>query len=420
MRKSLLMPKLGLTMEEGALIEWMRAPGDSFQSGDGLFVIETEKVATEIAADHAGRLEKILVAAGETVPVGTAVAYWDDGELQPARMQSSKAPEASVTSVAPAVLTTEPELALQPQARPAVEQVLGNNPAQSQARIIATPYARVVAKQARIDLGEVVGSGPNGRIRASDVEAWIDRAAPSACPAQFSSAQGAAHTLEKASATQSTMARRLVAAKQETPHFYLAAEAEVSGLLDLRAALNAKGGVPRLTLTHFLLASVCRALRDVPDANRVWRQEGIVRFHHCDVGIAVNTTRGLLVPVVRNSSAPGFQQLVQQSEHVIQRARDGVLNAADLGGGAVTISNAGMFNVTYMTPIINPGQSLILGVGAIRELFRPLPDGQPGLRRELGLVLAADHRLHDGVSGMQFLNAVIGYLEQPLPLLFDV
>jgi pyruvate dehydrogenase E2 component (dihydrolipoamide acetyltransferase) len=215
---------------------------------------------------------------------------------------------------------------------------------------------------------------------------------------------------------QSTIARRLTQAKQQVPHFYLAAEAEVTRLDALRLELNALPGYPRITMTHLLAAAVGRALQALPEFNRVWTDDAIVSFDTCDVGVAVNTDRGLLVPVVRDAGRPSFRDLAKATQAAVEKARAGALTGPDMAGGAISISNAGMFNVTYMTPIINPGQSLILGVGSVREVFRPDAEGKPSLRRELGLVLAGDHRIFDGVSGLRFLNAVVLGLEKPLGL----
>ena len=214
------------------------------------------------------------------------------------------------------------------------------------------------------------------------------------------------------------MARRLTAAKQQIPHFYLAAEAEVSRLLELRRELNAAGQGPRLTLSHLVVAAVARALRELPLANRVWTDEGIQAFDCVDVGVAVSSERGLLVPVVRGIGEADLASIARRTSAVVERARTGALTPQDMGGGAITVSNAGMYEVSWMTPIINPGQAMILGVGSVRELFRPDAQGQPALRREIGLVLAADHRLIDGVAALGFLNRVIAHLRDPLSLLY--
>ncbi len=394
MRSELLMPKLGLTMTEGALVEWMLAPGAAFKTGDGIFVVETDKVASEVPADHDGVLLEVLVPVGEMVQVGTVIGYVDDGL-------------AGSTSSQPA--------AAAPASTPPVVQ-------SGESRRFSTPLARRLAAQLAVPLADVAGSGPRGRIKAADVraaQAGQTRTAAAVSPPTPVGATrpAAAVTKTKPTPTQATMARRLTQAKQQIPHFYLAAEAEVTKLMALRTELNAMPGYPKLTLTHLLVAAVGRALRELPELNRVWTDDGIVSFASCDVGVAVNAGRGLLVPVVPDVAGRSLEGIARATQELVDKARNGELEAGQMSGGAISISNAGMFNVSWMTPIINPGQSMILGVGSVRELFRPDANGQPALRRELGLVLAADHRILDGVSGLKMLNAVIASLEKPLCLL---
>ena len=222
--------------------------------------------------------------------------------------------------------------------------------------------------------------------------------------------------LRAPTAMEATIAKRLTAAKQ-VPHFYLAVEAEVSALMDLRAQLNAAQSAQKFTLNHFVLAAVGRALAQMPQLNRVWTEAGIQTFAHSDVGMAVNTERGLLVPVLRSVGAKAVGDIARESREAIGKAQAGRLSAAEMAGGAITVSNAGMHQVSYMTSIINPGQAMILGVGSIREVFRPSKKGKPKLRREMGMVLSADHRVLDGVSALALLKHITDALENPLSLL---
>ncbi len=417
MRRELLMPKLGLTMTEGLLSEWVVPEGGAFQAGAPIFLVETEKVVTEIEAERSGVLLQIVVQAGETVPVGALVGYWDDSA-------------GAVDAPAPAVDVPAP----------AVDALQAGG-----VRIVATPLARRIAAAQGVDLATVSGSGPRGRIKAADVEA-ADRAAPaaSASTALASSAsavvtpvpsalavpgpgpgagagadarpQAPAHVTPVApTAVQLATAKRLTAVKASVPHFYLSLDVDVRRLLALRAELNGFG-IERLTLNHFIVAALGRALRDEPAANRVWIDDRILQFDTSDVGVAVDTGRGLFVPVLRDAGSLALVEVARRTQALVERAREGRLSAADTSGGAVTVSNAGMHGVAYMTPIINPGQAMILGAGSVRELFRPDAQGQPELRREIGLVLACDHRILDGVAGLRFLNRVASYLEQPLKL----
>lgn len=323
--QQLLMPKLGLTMTEGTVIEWPVAVGDTFARGAVCVVVETDKVANEIEAPDAGRLTKILVPTGETVPVGTVLAEWE----------------------------SDAQLAEVPADRPA----------------IAAPAATATAPLRR-----------------------------------------------KAEPMELAAARRLTAAKQTIPHFYLSTEIEVSALQTQRAQWNADGARPKLTLTYLFLAALAHTLAARPELNRIWDDDCLVDLPGVDLGVAVDTDRGLVVPVLRDAHRKSLSELASAAARLIARARSGELSPDEVGGGAVTLSNAGMFDVTYMGSIINPGQAAILGVGAERRRFRPDANGAPQLAREIGVVLSCDHRVLDGVRGLQLLNGVRERLEEPASL----
>ncbi|QII86539.1 2-oxo acid dehydrogenase subunit E2 [Bordetella hinzii] len=393
-RRELLMPKLGLTMTEGLVADWMVAPGQAFGAGQGVFVVETDKVANEIPAEAAGTLAEILVPAGQSAPVGAVLAYWEDGQAAGAGATARAAAPAGAATSAPA--TPAPAAAA---------------PAAAAVRIVASPLARRLARERGLDLAGVRGTGPRGRIVARDLPAASRAAAPEA-------AADDGYTRIAPTPLQATVARRLAQGKQETPHFYLAVEAEVSRLLALRRELNAQPGT-RLTINHFIVQAVARALRALPWANRVWQDGAILAFDRIDVGVAVDTPAGLLAPAVRDIGGLGLGGLARRLDALVGRVREHGLRPEDLGQPAITVSNAGMHNVSYMTSIINPGQAMILGVGSIRELFRPDAQGQPALRREIGLVLSADHRILDGVRALEFVNEVVGLLEQPARLVLD-
>lgn len=410
MRREWLMPKLGLTMTEGALAEWTVAPGARFKAGDCVFVVENDKAASEIAAESDGVMGVPLVAAGETVAVGAVLGYWDD-------------PDGAVTE-------------------PAASAVAG-----APARRPVTPWARKLASEQGVDLAGVAGSGPGGRVRARDVEAALRQgpaspapAAPAATPPQAAAlipqppvaqlgpaslappvAQPGAPAgrLQPFTSLQQAAAVRLTAAKQEIPHFYLVREVEISKLLDLHARLKDPTTEPRLTLNHFLVAAVGRALRALPELNRVWTPQGMLVLEGSDVGVAVHTERGLMVPVLRDVGRLGLVALARQANAAAERARAGRLAADDMAGGAITVSNAGMHGLTAMSSIIVPGQAMILGVGGVRELFRPGAQGQPALQREIVLTLSLDHRVLDGVAGAALLNAMVEGLTHPTRLLFE-
>lgn len=420
MSADLLMPKLGLTMTEGLLMEWKVAPGEAFSRGQLLFVVETDKAATDIEAEADGVLAERLVEEGETVPVGTPV-----GRLVPAAGGESPPPPPPPSPSVP-LPVPEARSESRPQAAavaPPPSVVVQLVARQAGGRVVATPLARRIARERGIDLSSVTGSGPRGRIKLADVERATPAAAPAASPA-IGQAAGKQATGEQAAARrvrpspiQAAMARRLSQVKQGVPHFYLSVEAEVSALLELRAALNADSTRPKLTLTHFVLAAVGRSLAEQPGINRIWADGEIVEFSATHVSMAVEAEAGLYVPVVRDAGSASLDRVAAEARAAMEKARSGRLSAAEMEGAAIAVSNAGMHDVTWLTPIINAGQSAILGVGSVRELFRPDAEGAPALRREMGLVFSGDHRVHTGVEGLTFLNRVRTYLETPLRLL---
>ncbi|WP_205215638.1 dihydrolipoamide acetyltransferase family protein [Azospirillum brasilense] len=416
MVRELVMPKLGLTMTEGVLAEWRVSPGQPFRSGDVLLVVETDKIASEVEADSDGVLIETTIPAGETVAVGTPIARWSaDGA------GAAPAPEPAETPAAKAAPIPAPTPGAA-NARPLPAPVRSNGE-----RILSTPLARRRAEGLGVDLAAVTGSGPRGRIKVADVEAAAQtRPTPQPAPQpepQAPKIETPAGERSKPTTLQATVARRLTAAKRDVPHFYLAAEAEVTELAALRDRLNAdtESGLQRISMTHLVLAAVGRALAVMPEMDRVWDDEApggaILALGRGDIGMAVDTPRGLVAPVLRGAAALPLDRLAEEAAALTRRARDGRLTEEDFQGGAVTVSNAGMHNVTYMTSIINPGQSSILGVGSVRSVFRPDAAGAPVLKRELGLVLSADHRLFDGVTALAFLNRIIAGLERPFRLL---
>ncbi|WP_207538200.1 dihydrolipoamide acetyltransferase family protein [Sabulicella rubraurantiaca] len=365
----IVMPKLGLTMTEGLLAQWHVQPGSRVAAGDILFVVETEKISTDIEAVGEGEILELLVPAGSTIPVGTPVARWTG--------------------------------AAAPEAEPAGQ-------AAPPSRIVATPLARRLARERGVKLEALRGSGPRGRIKAKDVP----EAPPP--PAVAAPAPGEFVPLDRVRAAS---ARRLAQAKQEMPHFYVGAAAEISRLLTLRDEWREIPGAPRLTVTHAVLAAMGRALLAMPELNRVWEGEGWRLLSQPDVGLAVDTPRGLFAPVLRDAGRLTLDALAEHANGLVERARAGRLSPNELEGGCISLSNVGMFGARFLVPIVNPGQSMILGLGAMESLFRPDANGAPALRREVTLVLSADHRVLDGAAAAAFLARIVACLEKPLALL---
>jgi pyruvate dehydrogenase E2 component (dihydrolipoamide acetyltransferase) len=205
-------------------------------------------------------------------------------------------------------------------------------------------------------------------------------------------------------------------AKGGIPHFYIFAEADVTSLLDMRATLNSDAG-PKVSVNHFILTAVARAVAATPEINIVWSNEELLEFREVNVGIAIETPKGLVAPVLRDIGVADVDEIAQAATLLVERARANRLTRQDLEGGATSVSNVGMFGATGLLAIINPGQSSILGVGCAQRVFRPDEYQQPGLRHVLSLSLSCDHRVIDGALAARFLHHIQKGLQAPVTLL---
>jgi len=375
----IVMPKLGLTMAEGLIAEWQVRPGDEVQAGQILFVVETDKISNEIEAPAPGRIVSLLAAAGETVPVGAAVALWT-GPAQGGMAVPDSAP-------------LDPPASVPIQAPPPKE-----------ARIRATPFARRLATLGGIALADVVGTGPRGRIQARDVQARLDR--PASPPPRAGREPRDLRPL---------IAARVSRSKAEIPHFHVTADAEFDRLAALRSELNADPQAPRkLSVTALLAMAVSRTFLAHPQAHAVWRDERPSPLGPFAIGIAVDTPGGVMAPVVPVTG--GVYALAEAMDAAIDRARQGRLGVADMGAAAIGLSNVGMFGVRALTPIIDPDQSFMLGVGAPHVAFRLGESGAPRPIRQVTLTLACDHRLIDGAAAARLLADIVAIVEHPLRL----
>lgn len=394
--RAIRLPKLGLTMTEGTIVEWLVHPGQTVAVGDLLYVCETEKIANEIAAEEAGTIGELLVAAGETVEVGAVLATWAGAAAAP----DGPGPEATVAA------------ASAPPARPDAPVSTPIAMDAGAGRVIATPHARKLARARGIDLKQIVGTGPKGRIKASDVPTG----APIA-PQPSLAAAAAAPRPVALSGAQRTVAARMVESKREIPHFYVETSVALDELLALHRQIKKRAGCEMLTVTHWIVQAVGLTLEAEPAFRRVWQNDGVVELPNSDVALAAATDRGLYIGVAREIGRHTLLHNARALTALTERARAGRLNREDSGGGAICVSNLGATRVRHVFPIILPGQASILGVGRSEAVFRPDPEGRPIPRQELSLVLACDHRVLNGIDGARLLEAIATRLEDPLSLL---
>ncbi|OED47577.1 pyruvate dehydrogenase complex dihydrolipoamide acetyltransferase [Rhodobacteraceae bacterium (ex Bugula neritina AB1)] len=435
MPTEILMPALSPTMEEGTLAKWLVKEGDTVSSGDLIAEIETDKATMEFEAVDEGVVGKILIAEGaEGVKVNTPIAVLlEDGESADA---IGSTPAAAAAPAAPAA---EPGPAATPS--PATAAPAPAAPAASDgSRIFASPLARRIAADKGLDLSQIKGSGPKGRIVKADViDAQPQAAAPASAPAPAAAAPATSPTpaagpsadmvarmyetraYEEVSldGMRKTIAARLTEAKQTIPHFYLRRDIQLDALLAFRAQLNKQlesRGV-KLSVNDFIIKAVALALQAVPDANAVWAGDRVLKMKASDVAVAVAIEGGLFTPVLQDSDRKSLSTLSAEMKDLASRARDRKLAPHEYQGGSFAISNLGMFGIDNFDAIVNPPHAGILAVGA--GVKKPVvgADGELKVATVMSVTMSVDHRVIDGALGADLLKAIVDNLENPMVML---
>lgn len=430
---NILMPALSPTMTEGTLAKWLKAEGDAVKAGDVIAEIETDKATMEVEAVDEGRIGKIVIAAGsEGVKVNELIAVLLEEGEDASALSAATAPVAPVS--APAAVAAPAASAVPAMAAPSAVSTGG--------RVLASPLAKRIAEQKGIPLSAVKGSGPNGRIVKADVEAAAAAgvtsaaapvvAAPAAAPAPVVAAVPAAAAkpapvstfglpefdLIPHSSMRKTIARRLTEAKATVPHFYLTVDIYLDELLKLRTQLNAKGdkaGV-KLSVNDMIIKAAAMALKQVPDANAAWSDDGLMKFKGVDISVAVAIPGGLITPIIRDADRKGMGTISGEMKDLAAKAKAGKLKPEEYQGGTFSISNLGMFGIRDFQAIINPPQSCILAVGAGEQ--RPVViDGALAIRTVMSCTLSVDHRVVDGALGAQWMQAFKALIEDPLSMM---
>ena len=439
MATEILMPALSPTMEEGTLAKWLVKEGDTVRAGDLLAEIETDKATMEFEAVDEGVIGKLLVPAGaEGVKVNTAIALLL-GEGESAADLGAAAPVAAAPTTLPA--PTAPA-ATAPAAPPATAPV-----AHAGARVFASPLARRIAADKGLDLGQIAGTGPHGRIVKADVLGATAQPGPAAAPApaiattaapaaaaaapQQAMAQGASadavmqiykdrpHEEIKLDGMRKTIAARLTEAKQTIPHFYLRRDIKLDALMAFRAQLNAQlaqRGV-KLSVNDFIIKAAALALQAVPAANAVWAGDRVLQLKPSDVAVAVAIEGGLFTPVLKDAETKTLSALSGEMKDLATRARSLKLAPHEYQGGSFAISNLGMFGIDNFDAVINPPHGAILAVGA--GVKKPVvgTDGQITVATVMSVTLSVDHRVIDGALGAELLQHIVDNLENPMAML---
>jgi pyruvate dehydrogenase E2 component (dihydrolipoamide acetyltransferase) len=402
-----LMPALSPTMTEGNLVKWLKKEGDKIKAGEVIAEIETDKATMEVEAVDEGILGKIVIPAGtDAVKVNSLIAMiLEEGEDVSAIVISStntakaqQQPESKAESAPMEIVAAIPLPSMQTPAK-------GD-------RVFASPLAKRVAAEKGINLAQIQGSGPHGRIVKADVE----NAKHSTHPGLRTFSNSGFEDI-KLNGMRKTIGKRLSEAKQTIPHFYLTVDCELDELLSFRAKLNAMPQAKtKLSVNDFVVRAVALALMDEPDANVTFHGDYVRRYHRADVCVAVAIDGGLVTPVVKAANLKSLNEISVEVKDLAEKARAGKLAPEAYQGGSFTISNLGMYGIKHFDAIINPPQACILAVGA-GEQRAVVRSHKVEVANMATLTLSIDHRALDGAVGAGFLKALKGYIENPLSLL---
>jgi pyruvate dehydrogenase E2 component (dihydrolipoamide acetyltransferase) len=416
------MPKLGFDMAEGTLVEWVKKSGDAVAEGEVIAVIETDKANVEVTSFKTGVLRQLLVEAGTVVPVGKPIAVLGTAD------EAINLAALGVQEVAPQAKPADKAVAPTPAApSPSAPAVVKQGP------VTASPVARRMADELGIDLQQVQGSGPDGRITKRDIEEHIKQreAAPkkAAPPSTFVpipsvAPSGEEYHVEPLSPMRQTIARRMTESKQQAPHFYITMDVDMAAALALRKQLNAllsPEGEPgpetvTISVNDLLVKAAAVALKAFPNINASFAGNEVHIHDRINIGIAVAREVGLVTTVLKDADKKSLAQIAKESRELIARAREGRMRAEEMVGGTLNISNLGMFGVEHFIAIISPPQAAVLAIGAIQQVPVVNDQGQLAVGTRMQVTISADHRVTDGAEAARFLQAFKAALEQPMRL----
>ena len=423
----ILLPALSPTMTEGTLARWLKNEGDKVNSGDILAEVETDKATMEIEAIDDGKLGRILVAEGtEGIPINTPIALiLEEGEEESALedvVGIEKTAPIPIEKNLEGVSEVRDKTLVHRSVPLAESQLKAPKEVERHGRIFASPLAKKMAEQAGLDLGEISGSGPNGRIVKADIESALVRtqsdpvstkilpsAPPEMSPPEFG-------TSVPNTNMRKIIAERLTEAKQTIPHFYLSIDCEIDNLLEVRTELNGRSTEYKLSINDFIIRASALALRKVPAANASWTDAATILHNSADISVAVAIDGGLITPIIFNADDKGLAEISNEMSKLVQRSRDGRLKPEEYQGGSFSISNLGMHGIKEFSAVINPPQSGILAVGAGEQ--RPIvKNGALAIATVMSCTLSCDHRVVDGAIGAEWLAAFKVLIEDPLTML---
>ncbi len=427
MAETISMPKLGFDMREGTLVRWVKNEGEQINKGDVLAEIETDKATVEVESSAEGIVRRLLVGQGDVVPIGAPIAIVGGAdekieEVSAAESESKPETESATSAVVPASQTA-----------PSAPSVSAASAPAEAGFVKASPLAKKIARDHQVDLSALQGSGPGGRIVRKDVDAAL-----AAAPAAVTGVQPAATVASKppalaplpsltpvshadqqvpTSKLRQAIGRRLVESKQQVPHFYVTHEYKMDTLLEVRKQVN--GYLPegeKLSVNDFIVKAVALALRQFPNLNASLDGNSILRHGAVNVGVAVTVEGGLLTVVVKDADQKPLRQISIEIKTMASRAREGKVKPDDVDDSTFSTSNLGMYDVEEFVAIINPPEAAILALGSAREV-PVVENSELKVGWRMKATISVDHRISDGAEAARFMQALAGYLEEPLRLL---
>lgn len=426
MAEFIVMPTLGFDMEEGTMGTWLKNVGDPVSKGDVLAEIESDKVTQELTARADGVLLAQFADTGDAIPVGSYLGIiGEEGEDISAMKAevdgggdgAAPKPEAKAADEAAGAEAAEKEETKAAPATAVSDEFPGG--------VKATPVARRVAEEHGVNLQQVSGSGPDGRIRKADVEKFIEEgpaAKPAAAAAKAPAAEAAVpagldSTDVELTRMRKAIARRMSDSKTTVPHFYVTTEIDMGAALALRKQINA--ALPddeKVTVNDLIVKAAALALREFPNINASFAGDKIVRHNRINVGSAVAVEGGLLTVVQKETDVSTMSKIARDHKEMIGRARDGKVQPEDVEGSTFTVSNLGAFDVDHFIAIINPPNAAILAVGSARQV-PVVVDGELAIGTRMKATISADHRVTDGAEAAQYMQTLKAILENPMRLL---
>ncbi|MBI5296529.1 MAG: 2-oxo acid dehydrogenase subunit E2 [Chloroflexi bacterium] len=421
MAETINMPKLGFDMAEGLLVRWVKQVGENINKGDVLAEIETDKATVEVESSASGVVLQLIVDQDTMVQVNAPIAVVGEAGEKVAVASPSKV-EGQKSDVERLTLDEKPV----PQSAPTVAPVAQASAPLETGPVKASPLAKKIARDQKVDLSKVQGTGPGGRIVRKDIELALASGQKSKVESQPAKQVAPNYQLPttnhedqvvQTTKLRQAIGRRLVESKTTIPHFYVTHEFKMEALLEMRRQINAY--LPeneKVSVNDFILKGVALSLRQFPNLNATLRGTEIVQFGHVNVGVAVTVPGGLMTVVVKDTDQKTLRQISGEVKSMAARARDGKVKPEDVDGSTFSTSNLGMYDVEDFIAIINPPEAAILAIGSAREV--PVVDGgQVKAGWRMKATISVDHRVSDGAEAAQFMQALAGFLENPVRML---